>query len=379
MTPRTPGISRREMIRRLMAMGLTAASASSLAAAWGTRAMAQPRYRLSFANVTEAGELFVQLGDGIVAAAETANIELRRYDNNFDGETALRNAQLMVQDNPDLILEYNGVEGIGPALQRIFERAGIPFIAINVPVPGGHWFNLVNRDIGADTARTVVPMAMEKGWTADNTTVLIIQSAQSGEEVNDCIRYFYTTAAEMIPGMTQVAPSEITALTTSIGAHGIQVDGEGVLETSYTAVRNVLQTLPQDRNILLYSINDDSVLGGWRAISESGRAENALVAGLGGSVAALEQLRTNPQWVAEGSIFFTKWGQYLVAMAVAILEGATPPSLTKSPQIVLTADTVDEFYDSSGEVLLLPPLDETNQYLADTGILQLFGNVQGLT
>lgn len=375
--PRLDDMTRRQLIRRLMAMGLTTASAASLVGAWGTRAQAQARYKLAFANITEAGELFVQLGNGISAAAEAANIELRRYDNNFDSETTLRNAQLMVQDQPDLILEYNGVEGIGPALQRVFDTAGIPFIAINVAVPGGHWFNLVNKDLGSDTARTVVPMAQAKGWSAADTTIIIVQSSESGEEVNDCVRYFYITGAELM-GMPVVAPADITALTTTISENGVQVDGKGQLEPSYTAVKNILQTLPADRNILLYSVNDDSTIGAWRAVQEAGRAERTMVSGLGGSAAALQELRTNPNWVAEGTIFMGQWGQYLIAMAVAILEGAVPPELTKCPQTVLTAENVDTYYDADANVILLPPLDDTNSYLADTGVLQLFGNVQGL-
>ena len=374
---RLDDMTRRQLMRRLIALGLTTASATSLLGAWGTRAQAQARYKLSFANITEAGELFVQLGNGIAAAAEAANIELRRYDNNFDSETTLRNAQLMVQDQPDLILEYNGVAGIGPALQRVFDTAGIPFIAINVDVPGGHWFNLVNSEIGADTARTVVPMAQAKGWSAADTTVIIVQSSESGEEVNDCVRYFYITAAEAM-GMPVAAPTDITALTTTISENGIQVDGKGQLEQSYTAVKNVLQTLPAERNILLYSVNDDSTIGAWRAVQEAGRAEKVLVAGLGGSAAALQELRTNPSWVAEGTIFMGQWGQYLIAMAVAILEGAVPPELTKCPQTVLTAENVDTFYDADANVILLPPLDDSNSYLAATGVLQLFGNVQNL-
>lgn len=375
--PKLDDLTRRQLMRRLMALGLTTASASSLLSAWGTRAQAQARYKLAFANVTEAGELFVQLGDGIAAAAEAANIELRRYDNNFDGETALRNAQLMVQDQPDLILEYNGVEGIGPALQRVFDTAGIPFIAINVPVPGGYWFNLVNRDLGSDTARVVVPLAQARGWSAADTTIIIVQGSEAGDEVNDCVRYFYITAAELM-GMPVVAPTDITALTTTISENGIQVDGRAVLETSYQAVKNVLQTLPADRNILLYSINDDSTIGAWRAVQEAGRGENTLVAGLGGSIAALQELRTNPSWVAEGSIFIGEWGPYLIAMAIAILEGVEPPELTKAPQVVVTRETVDTFYDADGNVILLPPLEESNAYLAESGVLQLFGKVQGL-
>ena len=169
----------------------------------------------------------------------------------------------------------------GAALKKMFGDEKIPFIAINIPIPGGYWFNLVNKEIGTDTANVVVPAAKAKGWTAADTSVLIVQGSQYGAEVNDCVRYFYVTAAKNMPGMEQVEPSAITALTTTIGNSGIQVDGKATLENSYTAVKNALQTLPNDRHILLYSINDDSVLGAWRAITESKREANTLVAGLG--------------------------------------------------------------------------------------------------
>jgi ribose transport system substrate-binding protein len=334
-------------------------------------------YSVSFANVLESGELFVQFGNGVEEAAKVSGINLKRYNNNLDGPTAINNARLMVQDSPDLILEYNGVEGIGESLRKIFDDAKIPFIAVNVPVPGGVWFNLVNKEIGADTANIVVPLAKAKGWTANDTTVLIIQGSTAGEEVNDCVRYFMVTAAKAM-GMPEVNPADITALTTTIGTSGIQVDGKGTLEESYTQVKNALQTVPADRHILLYSINDDSTVGSWRAITESQREANTLVAGLGGSVAALKELRTNPQWVAEGSVFATHWGQYLMAMTFAILGGVPTPPLTKSPQAVLVKENVDKYYDADGKVKLLPPLVAENMYLKATGVLQKFKNVEGL-
>jgi ribose transport system substrate-binding protein len=338
---------------------------------------ANKQLTVAFANILESGELFRQLGDGVMEAAKVAGIKASRYNNNLDGPTTLNNARLMIQDQPDVILEYTAVEGIGASLKRLFNDAKIPFIAINIPIPGGIWFNLVNREIGRDTANIVIPIAKAKGWTAADTTVIIVLGSQAGTEVNDCIRYFYVTAADSM-GFDKVAPSDITALTTRIGKSGFQVDGKGTLEVSYTAVKNVLQTLPSDRHILLYSINDDSVLGAWRAITESQRQNNTIVAGLGGSVAALKELRTNPQWVAEGSVFSTHWGEYLMAMAVAISNGVTPPPLTKSPQLVLTRETVDKYYDADGKVKLLPPLVPENAYLKDTGVLQKFYNVEGL-
>ena len=208
-------ITRRDVIKRLTSLGLTVPAATALFGTSSLSASADKPIRISFANVFEKGELFVQLGNGIEAAAKQIGYDFRRYNNEFDGEKTMANARLMVQDKPDLILEYNGVEGIGQALRRVFDDADIPFIAINVPIPGGHWFNLVNKEIGTDTANIVVPIAKEKGWTGRDTTVIIIQAAAAGVEVNDCIRYFYVTAAETMDGMAPAKPEDITATTTT--------------------------------------------------------------------------------------------------------------------------------------------------------------------
>ena len=159
-------LTRREMITRLTALGLTVPAATAMMVAGSRRAHAADPFRISFANVFEKGELFVQLGNGIENAAKLVGYEFRRYNNEFDSEKTMANARLMVQDRPDLILEYNGVEGIGQALRRIFDDADVPFIAINVPIPGGHWFNLVNQEIGTDTANVVVRTPRRRGGPA---------------------------------------------------------------------------------------------------------------------------------------------------------------------------------------------------------------------
>jgi ribose transport system substrate-binding protein len=46
--------------------------------------------------------------------------------------------------------------------------------------------------------------------------------------------------------------------------------------------------------------------------------------------------------------------------------------------VILTKDNVEKYYDAAGKVKLLPPLVPDNQYLAATGILQKFHNVEGL-
>lgn len=334
--------------------------------------------KICYANANDKAAMFAGVGANVKDTCEKAGIELVYFDNNNDAETTISNAKLMVQEEPDFIIEYSPVEGL-TALKQIFEGAGIPYVCVNVPIEGGYWFNLSNKNLGVETADIVVPIAQEKGWTADDTVVVCLQAAKAGEEVNDCVRYFYITVAEKM-GMTPAEPSDITATTTNIGDHLYYVEGNAVMEESYTAVKNILQSIPEEKHILLYGVNNDSTSGGWRAVEESGRAANTLVAGLGGDEVGMSQLKNNESWVAEGSIFTNYWGTYSVAMAVAILKnGVTPPEITHCPQMVFTKENWSEYYDDSNNIIGLPELIEgDNDYLADTGILQLYGLTKGL-
>jgi ribose transport system substrate-binding protein len=333
----------------------------------------------TYANATASGPVFVSIQENMQEVADAAGIELKLYNNNFDGETALRNAQLMVQDQPDFIIMYNAVEGVGARIGQTINDAGIPCIAVNVPFPGCHWYNLSNKDIGTETGIIVAEEAKARGWTGDDTTVLLVQNATAGEEVNHCVMYFYEAVAQNMPGMDQFAATDITRQVTTLGDNLIQVDGQSGLEPSYVAVKNVLPTIPEDRHILLMTPNNDSAIGAWRAIEEANRVDNTLIAGLGGSEVGIEQLRENPNWVAEGDIFAPSWGQYLLAMALEILKGDTPPERTASPQIVLTKETVDQYYpDGATTPAIHPPLTAENEYLADSELLKMLDNIEGI-
>jgi len=56
------------------------------------------------------------------------------------------------------------------------------------------------------------------------------------------------------------------------------------------------------------------------------------------------------------------------------------PAATPSPMAVFTKSNIAQYYaPGSTTVKQLPPLSPQDQYLAGTGVLQKFGNVQGLS
>jgi len=142
-------------------------------------------------------------------------------------------------------------------------------------------------------------------------------------------------------------------------------------------VKNILGTIPAGRHILIQTPNDDSATDAWRAIVEAGREQDTLISGLGGAD-GIKQLRENPNWVAQGDIFFPYWGQYIIAMALEMLKGDVPPDRTATPQVVLTKATVDQYYaPGSTTPKLLPALAPENGYLKDSELLKKLNNIEG--
>ncbi|MFI5428866.1 hypothetical protein [Aeromicrobium sp. UC242_57] len=232
--------------------------------------------------------------------------------------------------------------------------------------------------------------------------MLLVNAPSFGEQINNCNAYFYQEITNWVPGLETIENvGDLKTTTASIGSSMVQVDGQAQRAPSYDAVRRALSGIPKERNLILYSVADDSTLGAWQAVEQAGRADRTYTAGLGGSEEALKQLRDNPRWVAQGDMFVSHWGQYLMAMAAAIKDGVDVPFQTLIPEAVLTKDfavpdsivapVTDYYRNGQTDAYQLPPLvpvaeAETvfgtktvgNDYLGETGVLQLFGNVKDL-
>jgi ribose transport system substrate-binding protein len=329
---------------------------------------------ISFASASDTYELFRQFADGMEKDAEVLGVELKRYDNDLDAMTAVENARLMVEDEPDILIDWNASEGVGNAIGSIFAEANIPCIAVNQPIPGCHWFNLSNKQLGIAGAKAIVEAAESMGLTGDDVFVLIGQASEAGWEVNDSPRYFYVTAAELMD-LDEVDPSDIDTSTTTIGSTGLQYDCKNTLEDSYEAVKNLLPTIPEDKYILSWAPNEDCTFGAYRAIEEAGRQDHVLTGGPIGLGVGLDQMRTNPQWVVQMSVFIDQWSKYVLPMAYAVERGLDIPNLTVAPQASFNKETVGQYYDENNNTVGLPPLVPGNEYLLETGVIQEFDDM----
>lgn len=104
------------------------------------RLLDRKRYRIGYASQAENSSFVVAVSESIRWAATQHQVELIVLDNRYSPQMALRNAERMVNERVDLAIEFQAYERIAPKLSSLFQKAGIPLIAIEVPHPGATFF-----------------------------------------------------------------------------------------------------------------------------------------------------------------------------------------------------------------------------------------------
>lgn len=347
----------------------------------GASGSSDNKMKLTFANYTEAGPVFhattVKLNEQIDTLK--APIAIQWFDNQADPSKMLENARLMVQAKPDVIIEYPVAEN-SAGVEKVLSESGIPCIALNLPAKGCHFINIDNPKMGASAAALAVAEAKTRGWKPTDVTVLIGQNATAGPSVNGNVTTFYSEFAKGF-GLPERSADSITPTTSTIDSNGIQFDGKSDQDASYNAVRSILSGIERDRKIILYTCNDDQTQGAYRAITGDNRGDNVIVIGHGGGRKdTLKALRDDPNWVGQDVFFEDYWGQYVVAMAQALVKGEKTPEVTLLPSETIAKKDLGKYFDTeSFEVKKLPPLEADNEYLSKGGFLQSVGNVEGLS
>ncbi|MFI7643768.1 sugar ABC transporter substrate-binding protein [Nonomuraea sp. NPDC049400] len=335
--------------------------------------------RVAYAAPNMTTQIYAGQADNFVKAGRRIGVEVKVYDNSADAATAITNANLMVAQKPDLLVEFAPVADATSRISAIFKRSGIPCIAVNVRIEGCAFFNFDQKYLARAQAEVIAAKMKAKGWDGTNTTVVIEQASKLGPSVNIAVTWFYQELVSMVPGFETITSDQITAATTTIAeGQGLQVDGGTDIDSGFSATSQALQTIPADRNVVVYTVNDDTTVGALRALTTARRDGRAMVAGYGATKPAIDAMRSGAPWVSSAKGFWEEWGQFLLAMGTALLRGVEPPDLTAPPMIAVTPENMDSVYaPGMTKVTRMPALPESSKYLLETGILQKFGNVEG--
>ena len=293
------------------------------------RPFKQKLYRLGYAAQGTDYQFSKEVSLSLERAATAEGVELISLDNRYNPKIAQRNADILVREKVDLVIEFQTDEQVAPIVAAKYRDANIPLIAIEVPHPGATYFGANNYEAGLIGGRYLGRWAKQH-WHGEVDEIVLIALERAGNLPE-------MRLTGMLVGMKEVC-AQLEHCTVS------HLDGDGKFGESFEAVRRHLR-YNKSRRLLVGAINDPSALGALRAFQEAGRADSCAIMGQNASPEGRAELRQRgTRLVGSVAYFPEKYGAEIVAVALDILHRrAVPPAVFVKHQLV-TPETVDHIY-----------------------------------
>jgi ribose transport system substrate-binding protein len=289
----------------------------------------QKAFRIGYAAQGHDYQFSNEVSSGLQRAAEAEGIELICVDNRYNPKVAQRNADVLVREKVDLVIEFQTDEHVAPIVAAKYREANIPLIAIEIPHPGATYYGANNYEAGIIGGRYLGRWA-KQCWQSKVDEVLLIALERAGSLPK-------MRLTGMLVGMkdtcAQLENCKVTYL-----------DGNGRLADTFEAVRRHLRP-SKARRFLVGAINDPSALGALRAFQEPGRTDSCAIMGQNASPEGRMQLRQRgTRLIGSVAYFPEKYGADLVQVALDILHRRpVPPAVFVKHQLV-TPENVDQVY-----------------------------------
>lgn len=293
-----------------------------------TEAPRRRRYHIGYASPGDLA-FFAEVERSVVAAAAERGVLLTSVNNRLKPEIARRNARSLVTQRLDLVIEFQLDEALGPELASIYRKAEVPVVAVDVPIPGAHYFGADNYHAGLLAGRHLARWAVSQ-WHGKVDEVLVFDMPRVGAVPGARMR-------GALEGMKQVTRSAASWPVVTLPC-------PGMFEPALKKVRRHLRTSAAHR-ILVAAPNDPIGLGAARAFQEAGRDSSCAIVGHNGEPDARAELRERrTPFVATVAFFPERYGAGLIKLALDILSRHRPPSAVFMKHQIITPQNVDHLY-----------------------------------
>jgi ribose transport system substrate-binding protein len=297
------------------------------------RPLKQRLYRLGYcAQGTEYG-FSREVSASIQRAAEAEGIELIRLDNQYNPKVAQRNADLLVREKVDLVIEFQTDENVAPVVAEKYRAANIPLIAIEIPHPGATYYGANNYEAGLIGGR-YLGRWVKRRWESQADEIVLMELPRAGSLPRMRLTGLLTGLKEVLPNL-----SECPVIT---------IDGDGCFEKSLEGVRRRLR-FKSARRTIIGAINDTSALGALRAFQEAGRTDQCVILSHNASPEGRAELREpNTRLVGSVAYFPERYGEDLIRVSLDILNRRPVPPAVFVKHRIVTPENVDHYYPNDG-------------------------------
>ena len=295
----------------------------------------EKKWVIGFANIAEEVELQIVVRDGMVAAAEELGVDLVLANNEYDGAKAVRNADDMITKGVDGFIEFNIDESVGPVIMEKMNEAGIPVIAVDIPMEGAAFFG-ANNVVAGEVAGVRLGEVSQERWGGEPDCLLLVEDSTSGETVLNRVTQMPTGMREIFPDFSDEKV--------------FYIDSGTDAATCQKMVSDFLLAHPDYTKIAIGSFNDVIAVATLAAIETAGRESDSLMVAEN-EYGYLDYLKANPDreeadevWVGGVAFFFDRYGEYTMNAMVDVLNGGEMPENIYVEHEVVTRANAQELF-----------------------------------
>jgi ribose transport system substrate-binding protein len=291
------------------------------------------RYRFGYASQTEEFSFSRLVSESIRSSAYDAGIDLLVLNNCYSPKTAVRNAEIFVREQVDLVIEFQTNQQSASVVASKLMEAGIPIIAIEIPHPGAAYYGANNYRAGVIGGHALAQACIRE-WKGVVDEILLLELPMAGPLPRSRLTGMLAGIREQL----QRVPDQKVRF----------IDGNGRFEKSLDVIRKHLRR-STSRHILLGALNDPSCLGALSAFEEAGRAEHCLAVGHNASIEARKEMRRpGSRLVGSVGFFPERYGDAVISLAIDKVQGKEIPPATFIKHQLITSENVNSFYPNDG-------------------------------
>jgi ribose transport system substrate-binding protein len=297
-------------------------------------------HTMAFANIIKSFPFCTSVENNIIEEwklAGGADADLTVLDNAADTALAIQNADIIFNKKPEVFLQFQLDAQVNAQIGRRAEELGVFIIAIDVPVPGFPFQ-------GVDNYGTSV---LTGNWAADQ-----IDAVYGGWENVDRVFFLWNpvigeTVAMRIYGSMDVFKEKFgeEADTKVEGSKAVLVDAGSTTDEAKAAMADILAAYPEDENIMVFCLNDQTSAGVQAAADIAGRwdPEKWMIMSQGLDELGMQLVRDG---IVDGdsAYFPEKYGEYLIPGALAHMYGNPVPAYMFIENVIITPDNINEYY-----------------------------------